>query len=291
MTVLVTGATGTVGRQVVRNLLDRGQQVRALTRDPARAGLPAGVEVAGGDLTDAAGLEAAFDGVTAAHLINFGGDYRPLANGPHLVKLAERAGVRKVTVLGGWQEGTLEPAVRASGMEWTFLQPLQFMANFRTDWGEPLRTTGRVREPHGDRKSPPIDEYDIGAVAATVLTEDGGHGGRSYLLTGPQVLTARGMVAIIGEATGRDLRFEELTPDQVRREWVTEGRRPQLSLFRAFSEVDGVGDADLVEMLLRMYGTPNELATTLTGEVERITGRPPRTFAEWAAEHAHHFLP
>ncbi|MGR6917482.1 NmrA family NAD(P)-binding protein [[Actinomadura] parvosata] len=290
MTILVTGATGTVGRHVVRHLLDHGQRVRALTRHPARAALPAGVEVAEGDLTSAAGLEAAFDGVTAAHLINFGGDYRPLGNGPRIVELAERAGVGRVTVLGGWREGTLEPALRTSRLEWTFLQPVQFMANALTDWAGPLRATGRVREPYGDRKSPPIDEHDIGAVAATVLTQDG-HAGRSYHLTGPEVLTARAMVAILAEATGRDLRFDELTPDQVRREWVAEGRRPDLSLFRAFSEVDGAGQADLVEMLLRLYGTPNELATTLTGDVERVTGRPPRTFAQWAAEHAHHFQP
>ncbi|MFD0473315.1 SDR family oxidoreductase [Nonomuraea thailandensis] len=223
MTVLVTGATGTVGRQVVRSLLDRGRKVRALTRDPARADLPEDVEVIRGDLADAGGLEAAFDGATAAHLITFGEGYRPLANGRDLVDLAERAGVGKVTVLAGWQEGTLEPAVRASGgLEWTFLEPVQFMANFLADWGEPLRTTGRVREPYGDRQSPPVDEHDIGAVAATVLTQDG-HGGRSYHLTGPEVLTARRMVGIIAEVTGRDLRFEELTPEQVRREWSVPG--------------------------------------------------------------------
>ncbi|GAA4950642.1 uncharacterized protein YbjT (DUF2867 family) [Nonomuraea thailandensis] len=291
MTVLVTGATGTVGRQVVRSLLDRGRKVRALTRDPARADLPEDVEVIRGDLADAGGLEAAFDGATAAHLITFGEGYRPLANGRDLVDLAERAGVGKVTVLAGWQEGTLEPAVRASGgLEWTFLEPVQFMANFLADWGEPLRTTGRVREPYGDRQSPPVDEHDIGAVAATVLTQDG-HGGRSYHLTGPEVLTARRMVGIIAEVTGRDLRFEELTPEQVRREWSVPGGRPPLSIFDAFAQAAGFGEADLVEILLQMYGTPNEYGTMLTDQVEKIIGRPPRTFAQWAAEHAHHFLP
>ncbi|MEV4296505.1 NmrA family NAD(P)-binding protein [Microbispora rosea] len=290
MTILVTGATGTVGRQVVRHLLERGAKVRALTRDPGRAVLPYGVEAVGGDLTDAAGLEGAFNGVTAVHLINFGVGYRPLANGRDIVALAERAGVAKATVLGGWQEGTLEPAVRASGLEWTLLRPTQFMANFLNDWGESLRTTGRVREPYGDRQSPPVDEYDIGAVAAAVLTQDG-HGGRSYHLTGPEVLTARRMVAIIAEATGRDLRFEELTPDEVRREWSVPDRRPQLALFRAFAEIEGAGETDLVESLLRVYGTPSDFATRLTGDVEQVVGRPPRTFAQWAADNARHFLP
>ncbi|MFG1709708.1 SDR family oxidoreductase [Nonomuraea sp. M3C6] len=288
MTILVTGATGTVGRHLVHHLLVRDQKVRALTRDPATTNLPEGVEVIAGDLTDARTLSAAFDGVTAAHLINFGGDYRLLANGQQIVDLALQAGVRKVTILNGWQEGTLEPAVRAGALEWTFLNPVQFMANFVTDWGEPLRTTGVVREPYGDRKSPPIHESDIAAVAAVALTQDGHHG-QSYHLTGPEVLTARDMIRIIGEATGRDLRFEELTPDQARREWGAPGRRPNLSLFRAFTQTPGVSEGDLVEILIRMYGTPNDFATTLTDNVEKITGRPPHTFAEWAAEHVDQF--
>ena len=153
MTVLVTGATGTVGRHVVQHLLSAGHDVRALTRDPAAAHLPDGVEVVAGDVTDAAGLARAFDGVTAAHLITFGGPYRPLTNGPEIVEQAARAGVRRVTLLCGWEDGTLEPAVRDSELEWTQLQPLEFMANTLSDWAEPLRTRGVIREPYGDRKS------------------------------------------------------------------------------------------------------------------------------------------
>ncbi|MGP3962030.1 SDR family oxidoreductase [Nonomuraea sp. 3N208] len=290
MTILVTGATGTVGRHVIDHLLRQGQKVRALTRNPATANLPEGVEVVAGDLTDPGTLHPAFDDVSAAHLITFGGDYQPLRHGQQIVDLAEKAEVGKITLLGGWQEGTLESAVQASGLEWTFLNPVQFMANFLTDWGEPLRTTGVVREPYGDRKSPPIHESDIGAVAATVLTQDG-HAGQAYHLTGPEVLTARQMVRHLAEATGRELRFEELTPDQTRREWGTGGNRPDLSLFRAFTQTPGVSDEDLVEILLQMYGTPHEYGTILTDTVERIIGRPPRTFAQWAVEHAHHFQP
>jgi hypothetical protein len=133
-----------------------------------------------------------------------------------------------------------------------------------------------------------VDESDIGAVAATVLTKDG-HGGTSYHLTGPEVLTPRQMVGIIGEATGRRLRFEELTPDQVRQEWGRAGKRPALSIFRALTQAGPLGDAELVEILLRMYGTPNEFGTTLSDHVEQVTGRPPRTYAQWAREHAHRF--
>jgi uncharacterized protein YbjT (DUF2867 family) len=102
MTNLVTGATGTVGRQVVAELLRRGQSVRALTRDPAKAGLPDGVEVVRGDLTDAETLAPALEGVTGLHLITFGGPYfAPLETGPRILQLAKAAGVRRITVLHG----------------------------------------------------------------------------------------------------------------------------------------------------------------------------------------------
>lgn len=286
MTVLVTGATGTVGGHVVRHLLNAGHQVRALTRDPARSALPDGVHVVAGDLTDTATLAAAFDGVTAAHLINFTGDYRPLPNGPRLVDLAVRVGVRKVTMLGGWQESTLEPAVRSSGLEWTQLQPIEFMGNTLADWAPRLRAEGRVREPYGDRKSAPVHEADIAAVAAAALTEDG-HAGRTYALSGPEVLTPRDKIRILGEATGRDLIFEELTPEQARKEWGEEGALPDLLLFKAFDP--RAGALEKVDFLLRVYGGVPEYGRTVTGAVEQVTGRPARTFAEWAAEHAAHF--
>ena len=103
MTILVTGATGTVGRQVVRHLLERGLPVRALTRDPAAADLPAEVEVFPGDLTDTGTLQAAFDGVTAVHLLNFSDGYQLIRNGPQIVDLAVRAGVRRDTSAGPGQ--------------------------------------------------------------------------------------------------------------------------------------------------------------------------------------------
>jgi uncharacterized protein YbjT (DUF2867 family) len=285
MTVLVTGATGTVGRLLVHHLLEAGQQVRALTRNPAAAALPDGVEVVAGDVTDAATLAPAFDGVTAAHLITFGGRYRPLTNGPEIVEQAVRAGVRGVTLLGGWQEGSLEPAVRDSELEWTHLLPVEFMANTLTDWGALLRTKGVVREPYGDRKSPPVHESDIAAVAAVALTRDG-HAGKAYSLTGPALITPREKVRILAAAAGRDLRFEELTPDQARKEWVEEGAPPDLLVLQVLA---GASPAEQVEFLLHVYGSASDRATTVTGAVEQVTGRPPRTFAQWAAEHADAF--
>ncbi|GAB3484346.1 SDR family oxidoreductase [Amycolatopsis cihanbeyliensis] len=284
--LLVTGATGTVGRHLIQHLRRAGQPVRALTRDPGRAELPDGVDAVRGDLADTATLGPAFDGVTAAHLINFGRGYQPLSNGRQIVDLAVRSGVRRVTILGGWQEGTLEPAVRDSTLEWTHLQPVEFMDNARTDWRAPLRADGVVREPYGDRRSAPVHAADIGAVAATALTTEG-HAGQSYTLTGPEVLTPRDKIRILGEATGRELRFEELTPDQVRREWVERGHLPRLQFFTVFGE--GARPAEMVELLLRLYGSTPEVGYTVTDAVRRVTGRPARSFAGWAAEHADEF--
>jgi uncharacterized protein YbjT (DUF2867 family) len=286
MTVLVTGATGTVGRHLVTQLLAAGQKVRALTRDPAAAALPPEVEVVAGDLTSLGTLAAAFDGVTAAHLINFGGGYQPLDNGPELVDLVVRSGIGRVTMLGGWQEGTVEPAVRASGLEWTHLRPLEFMGNTLPDWGPRLRRDGVIREPYGDRRSAAVHESDIAAVAAVALTEPG-HAGQSYLVTGPEALSPRDKIRHLSAATGRDLSFVELTPEETRREWVAGGGMPDLLLFRATD----AEPAQLVELLLRLYGNTPEYGYTVTGTVEKVTGRPARTFAQWAVEHAEEFRP
>ncbi|GAB2958362.1 NAD(P)H-binding protein [Saccharothrix stipae] len=282
MTVLVTGATGTVGRHLVTHLLAAGHRVRALSRRPEAARLPDDVEVVRGDTTDVDSLAAAFAGVTAAHLINFGHGYRPLDDGDRIAAAAVRAGVGRVTLLGGWAEGTLEPAVRATGLEWTQLHPLEFMANTLTDWGPPLRAHGVIREPHGDRRSACVHEADIAAVAATALTTDG-HAGQTYTLTGPEALTPRDKVRHLAEATGRDLRFEELTPDRARALWTAEP--PSLQIYR----VAPGGPAQKADFVLGLYADVPEAGYTVTDVVQRVTGRPARTFADWAADHADAF--
>jgi len=280
MTILVTGATGTVGRHVVDHLIAHGHDVRVLTRDPARVDRT-DVEVVAGDLTDVTTLDAAFDGVGAAHLITFGRGYEPLENGRDLVALAEKAGVERVTVLSGWLEGTLEPAVRDSRIAWTFVSPVEFMANTLHDWGPALRDGGVVREPYGDRVSAAAHEADIGAVAATALTGDG-HAGKKYVVTGPALVTPREKVRLLAEATGRDLRFVELTEDAAREEWTADP--PNLLFFQV-----GGASPRMVDLLLSVYRDPPSVGTTITDTVERVTGRPARTFAEWAVEHAADF--
>ncbi|MGA5100385.1 NAD(P)H-binding protein [Streptomyces lavendulocolor] len=265
---LVTGATGTVGRQVVAELLRLGRPVRALTRDPGKADLPGGVEVVRGDLTDPESLTAALDGVSGLHLITFGGEYfAPLETGPRIVELAREAGVRRVTVLNGGGPTPLEDAVRASDLPWTVVMPVEFMAN-ALEWADGIRTRDEVCEPFVGRLSAMVHEGDIGAVAAVALTEDG-HAGQEYLVTGPELLTVRDKADAIAAARGRAVRLVELSEAEAVARWRAEGR-PQ----------------DVIDFLLEVYGDTPPEGRTVLDTVQKVTGRPARTFAEWARAHA-----
>ncbi|MEY9996786.1 uncharacterized protein YbjT (DUF2867 family) [Streptomyces sp. V4I8] len=270
--ILVTGATGTVGRQVVAELLARGHAVRALTRDAARADLPAGVEVVQGDLTKPDGLVPALEGVSGLHLITFGGPYfTPLETGPRILELARAAGVRRVTVLHGGGPSLLEDAVRADeGVAWTVLMPVEFMAN-ALEWADGVVTSGEVREPFVSRLSAMVHEGDIGAVAAVALTEEG-HGGQEYVITGPELLTVTDKVAALAAAGGREIALVELTGDQAVARWREAGH-PE----------------EVIGFLLEAYGNTPEVGRTVVDTVEKVTGRPARTFGQWAAEHADAF--
>jgi uncharacterized protein YbjT (DUF2867 family) len=269
--ILVTGATGTVGRQVVAELLARGHSVRALTRDPAKAAFPDGVEVVQGDLTDPDSLIDALKDVTGLHLITFGGAYfAPLETGPRILRLAREAGVRRVTVLHGGGPSLLEDAVRASDLDWAVIMPVEFMSN-ALEWAESIRSEDQVREPFAGRLSAMVHEGDIGAVAAVALTEPG-HAGQEYVITGPEVLTLQDKVDALAAARGRETALVELTEEAAVAQWRAAGH-PQ----------------DVIDFLLEAFGNTPAVGRTVVDTVQKVTGRPARTFAEWAAEHADAF--
>lgn len=274
MKILVTGATGTVGRHVVASLLEGGHAVRALSRDPARAAFPTGVEGVRGDLTRPESLAAALAGVTAAHLITFAATaddpYAQIADGEGLVSALRAAGVRRVTVLSGGDDAPVESAVRASDLEWTILQPVEFMSG-ALDWAASIRDEGVVRTGFVDRRSAMVDELDIGAVAAGVLVR-GGYGGRELPITGPEVLTPADMVRTLGAALGRELTLVPLTEEQARQQWRDEG----------FPD-------DVIDFFVWAHGNTPEVGYTVAPTVPDVTGRPARTLAEWAADNAERF--
>jgi uncharacterized protein YbjT (DUF2867 family) len=267
--LLVTGATGTVGRQVVAELLARGHAVRALTRDASRAAFPAEVEVVQGDLAEPDSLVPALHGVTGVHLITFGGAYfAPLETGPRILGLTRAAGVRRITVLHGGGPTPLEDAVRADdGVDWTVLMPVEFMAN-ALEWADGIVASDEVREPFVSRLSAMVHEGDIGAVAAVALTEKG-HAGQDYVITGPELLTVGDKVAAIAAARGREITLTELTEEQAVAQWRAAGHPEHV-----------------IGFLLEAYGNTPEVGRTVVDTVDRVTGRPARTFAQWATRHA-----
>ncbi|MFC8525995.1 NAD(P)H-binding protein [Nocardia sp. NPDC057227] len=268
MTTLVTGATGNTGRHVVRELARRGERVRALTRNPAAAArlFPPEVEVVAGTHTAPETLGAALDGVSRLHVTVTAG----LAEvGPELVRRAVAAGVRRITVVWGGAVGPVERAVADSGVEWTRLEPQEFMSNTLT-WVDAVRGEGVVREPY-DFPSALVHEADIGAVAAVALL-DGGHAGRAYNLTGPQSLTPRERLAILARALGRDLAFVPITHRQAVDRLTARGV-----------------SRDDAEYVVGWYSASDAASRTVVDTVERVTGRPALTFDQWVDEHAERF--
>jgi uncharacterized protein YbjT (DUF2867 family) len=268
MTILVTGASGTVGRHLAEQLLAAGHAVRALTRNPDRTDLPAGVQVVGGDLAHPTTLEQAFDGVTGVHLITFtGAGYEPLTTGKEIVALAAAAGVTRATVLkGGWEPSPVEEALAGSDLTVTTLTPVEFMSN-ALEWRDGILSEGVVREGFATARSAMVHEADIAAVAAAALTSDSPSA--DHVITGPEALTVAEAVAILAEAVGREIRFVELDEDGVCAKWRAEG----------YTEDD-------IAFFLQMRKDNPEQGRTVLPTVQDVTGRAPRTFALWAREHA-----
>lgn len=277
--ILVIGATGKVGRQVVAELTGAGAAVRALARTPAR--LPNGVEVTPGDLTEPAGLGPALTGVETVFLVwpLLGAEAAPAALaaiGAHarrivyLSSMSVRDDLAEQRELISGFHAELERLIEASGLEWTFLRAGGFATN-TLEWAPGIRTEGVVRWPYGAATRSLIHERDIAAVAARALTEDG-HGGARYVLTGPEALTQVEQVRLIGEAIGRPLRFEELAPDEARR----------VMLARGWPE-------SLTDSAIAAWGAMAHEPEPVTATVEQVTGTHARTFRQWALDHADDF--
>lgn len=279
MTVLVTGATGSVGRHVVARLMAAGVPVRALTRNPAAAGLPEGVDVREGDLTRPDTLRAALHGVERLYLFPVPETAR------EVVAAAKEAGVRRIVVLSsssvldasgdnhsGEHHRAVERAVEESGIDFTFVRPDEFATNVLWKWGHSIRAEGVVRAPYGNAPRVLIHEADVAAVAATALLQDG-HTGRAYVLTGPEAITQADQVRAISKALGRDIEFVEITPDEAR------------------TLMGQAMPAPVVEMVLGYLADAVVNPPAVLDTVERVTGVPALTFARWAADHAADFTP
>ena len=278
--ILVTGATGTVGRQVVTQLRERDLPVRAVTRDPASAGLPAGAGAVRGDLADPASLEPHLAGADAVFLVwPFTSPELAVELGARVVQMLARRVTRIVYLSAQAAAGkpdsfwaTMERLIEDSGTSWTFLRPTGFAANTLM-WADQIRSQGAVRWPYGAATRSLIHEHDLAAVAVRALTDDR-QAGQRYLLTGPETITQADQVRIIGEVTGRAVRWEELSPEEARRQ-----------LLAAW------GDPGFVDSALATWAGLVTQPEPVTRTVEEITGAPARTFRQWAADHVRDFRP
>ena len=277
--ILVTGATGTVGRQVIAQFAAEGVSVRAFARNPDVGRLPRQVDVVRGDLTIPETLDAAMDGIDSVFLVWVAS---PATIGPVLGRIARRA--RRIVFLSAplktphpfFQQpnpirelsAAVERGIEASGLQWTFLRPGMFAANALRWWAPPIRAGGVVRWPYLAAAAAPIDERDIAAVAVRALCEDNRHTGAEYVLTGPQSLTQLEQISAIGRVIGRPLRIEDIPPEEARR--------------AGFAGMPGI----VVNMLLDAWAASLGQPAFLTSTVAEITGRPARPFDQWAADHA-----
>jgi uncharacterized protein YbjT (DUF2867 family) len=279
--VLVTGATGQVGRVVVDQLLAAGVPVRALTRRPAAARLPADVEVVAGDLTVPASLDAGLQGVRAVFLVWTA----PATAAPAVVERLATHGHRVVFLSSPHRtphpffqqpnpmaalHADIERLIAAAGLASTIIRPGMFASNALHWWAASIRKGDAVRWPYGTAETAPIDERDIAAAAARCLSEDR-HAGGDYVLTGPESLTQAEQVRLIGTAIGRRIRFEELSPEDFR------------------SETAGSWPTPVVDMLLTAWGATIGRPAFVTSSVFDIIGTPARTFRQWVADHADAF--
>jgi len=284
--ILVIGATGNVGRQLVSQLMAAGAQVRALARTPHSAGLPPHVEVVPGDLTVPETLDPCLDGIDTVFLVWFA---PPASIAPVLERIVRHS--RRIVFLSSpyktphpfFQAGQpnlvaeahkeIERLIEVSGRQWTFLRPSMFAANARSWWAPRIRAGESViRWPYAAAPTAPIHEHDIAAVAVRALCEDG-HAGAEYVLTGPQSLTQSEQISIIADVIGRPLRMAEISPEVARRELLAQIPGPA------------------VKMLLDAWAGAIGQPALMTSTVADVTGTPARTFRDWVTENAADFQP
>ncbi|MFW6721469.1 SDR family oxidoreductase [Streptomyces sp. MAR4 CNY-716] len=272
--IVVTGATGNVGRPLVRAVAEAGHRVTSVSRGPAPADLPQGAGHVRADLAAPETLRPALQGAEALFLHDGGAGGRGL-DPRAILDVARGAGVRRVVLLSsqgvvtrpespshGGVMRAIEEAVRESGLAWTILRPGGFASNAYA-WAESVRAERTVAAPFGDVGIPVIDPADIAEVAAVALAKDE-HDGHVYELNGPTAVTPRQQAEAIGVALGEPVRFLELTREE------------------AHVRMAAFLPEPVVETTLAVLGEPNAAELRLSPDVERVLGRGPHSFAGWA---------
>ncbi|MFI6055068.1 SDR family oxidoreductase [Streptomyces violascens] len=271
--IVVTGATGNVGRPLTQALAEAGEQVTAVSRHAVA--MPEGVRHVAADLADPTSLKPALDGAKALFLLLSGDLHAPGAGPADIIGLAAASGVRRVVLLSSQGVATrplgpsrvamraVEDALRESGLAWAVVRPGGFASNALA-WAESVRTQGTVAAPFGDVGVPVVDPADIAEVAAACLLDDR-HAGGVYELTGPEVITPRQQTEAIATALGSPVRFHELTRDEAK------------------ATMTQFVPAELADDTLDIISAPNPAELRISPHVEQVLGRAPRPFNDWVA--------
>lgn len=266
MKILVTGATGTVGGSLVNRLLQRRADVSVLVRDPNKKIFPSEVKKVKGDLSNAGTWKTTLAEVDALFLLlTPDGD-------PDVIHFAENAGVKRVVALSDGTKYSTEGDLYRSNLNWTMLFPLEFMKNTLIFWQKSIREQLTARTAFPESKGALIHEDDIAEVAEIVLYEQG-HEGKSYFLTGPEVITPKMRIEAIAEAIKKPIRMIVHSEGEARAEYLQMG----LPL-------------DLVNYAIESQKNPEPYMYTVQPTVLELTGHPPRPFSQWAQEHINDFL-
>lgn len=277
MVTVVFGAKGNIGQHVWEGLRARGESVRLTTRSPEAADLPPGLDIVAADLERAETLPAALDGARKVFL------YALPRGIENFVAAAESAGVRHVVLLSSGavvsaDDGNpiardhriVESALEKSALAWTFLRPGMFATNTLWWWQKTIRDHGVVRLPYPNAHTSPVHEKDLAALAVTALTEPG-HQGNAYLVFGPESLTLRQQVREIGTAIFRDIALEVIPAEQAR-----------IELGKTMPPIG-------VEAVMGAWQAGTTAPAQISTVVAEVTGRPARTFAQWARDHRDDF--
>ncbi len=286
--ILVTGATGTIGRELIRLLSAGRAPFRALVRSAGKAQAirEAGGDAVVGEFADAGSVDAALRGVEKLFLLTNSLPDQPETEA-RIVDAAKAAGVEHVVKLSTSGADAVKPPlflklhrdaerhIEASGLAWTFLRPSFFMQNY-LDFAAAIRTQGILAAPAGDGRHPDVDAHDVAAVAARVLTEPG-HEGRAYELTGPEAQSFAEVARRIATIAGREVRYVDLPP--------AEGRRSLVALGESEWSADAF--VELYAWFQGGEGTTNGSAVALG--VEEVLDRAPRSFENFVRHHVRDF--
>lgn len=272
--ILITGATGNVGCEIVKQLHGSGHQIRVVSRNPSKVLWPADVEIIKGDLSVPEVAKAALNGVEKVFLVLLPGC-------DNIPQLAEQYGIDHIVFLSasaidvkpenaiGRAHLRAEEQIRKSGVPWTFLRPGAFMSNV-LQWSNSIRTERIVRAPFGDVGTNPIDPRDIAAVAVNALLSSG-HEGKVHTLSGPEVLTAMEQTQILSDVLGVHIKFEDI-PQAIAKENM-----------KRFAPSEFV---DAMFQIMREGTIPSTASSLKVGE---LIGQPARTFKTWATDNADKF--